>query len=247
VDTGVIVPGQGRKLRVPVSRSQHEIRVEGPLVNAALSFYFGIDGKTEFRPIVTRDQSWTLGRVARTYRGDPMLEVIRLAGTIIATYDTVQAAHPGLPFGGYFALGVCNDANALIELAMQGETTLYPLTRDPSLFPADTEVGKLAGRAPVDGRFGEPTDVRRVLTTLPVNNLADLPLPGLRRDLEVVSAAYRAGALERGELGSTLFRVVIGGVHVWQYRYAVLTGFVIAASALALLAFLRHRHHRRAP
>ena len=35
-----------------------------------------------------------------------------------------------LPFGGYFALGVCNDANAMIELAMQGATSLYPLTRD---------------------------------------------------------------------------------------------------------------------
>lgn len=149
--------------------------MQGPLVDAVLSFYFGIDGKTEFRPIATRDQSWTLGRVARVYRGDRALEVVRLAGAIIATYDAIQAAHPGLPFGGYFALGVCNDANALIELAMQGETSLYPLTRDATLFPADTEVGTLARRLPVDGRPGEPTDVRRVLTTLPVDDLAALP------------------------------------------------------------------------
>jgi hypothetical protein len=241
VDTGVLVPGQGRKLRVPVAHSQHEVRVDGPLVKAVLSFYFGIDGKTEFRAIATRDQGWTLGRVARMYRGDQALEVVRLAGAIIATYDAIQAAQPGLPFGGYFALGVCNDANALIELAMQGETSLYPLTRDPALFPADTEVGKLARRLPVDGRPGESTDVRRVLATLPVDDLAALPLPDLRRDLEAVSAAYRAGILERGELGSTWFRVAIGGVQLWQYRNAILAGVLIAVLALATWIGSRHR------
>src|SRR5262245_28186679 len=243
VDTGVIVPGEGRKLRVPVSHSQHELRVEGPLVNALLSFYFGIDGKTEFRPIATRDQSWTLGRVARTYRGDQVLEVVRLAGQIIVTYDAVQAAHPGLPFGGYFTLGVCNDANAMIELAMQGETSLYPLTRDTALFPADTEVGKLARRLPVDGRSGEPTDIRRVLGTLPVDDLAALPLPALRRDLQAVTAAYRAGALERGELGSAWARVTIGGVNVWQYRRALVGGLaaVLVASAVGLAAYVWRR------
>jgi hypothetical protein len=243
VDTGVIVPGEGRKLRVPVSHSQHELSVEGPLVNARLSFYFGIDGKTEFRPIATRDQSWTLGRVARTYRGDQVLEVVRLAGQIIATYDAVQAAHPGLPFGGYFALGVCNDANAMIELAMQGETSLYPLTRDTALFPADTEVGKLARRLPVDGRSGEPTDVRRVLGTLPVDDLAALPLPTLRRDLQAVAAAYRAGALERGDLGSSWARVAIGGVSLWQHRRAIVGGLaaVLVVSALGLAAYVWRR------
>jgi hypothetical protein len=236
----VIVPGEGRKLRVPVSHSQHEIHVNGSRVNAILSFFFGIDGKTEFRPIATRDQSWTLGRVARTYRGDQVLEIMRLAGAIIATYDAVQAAHPGLPFGGYFTLGVCNDANAMIELAMQGETSLYPLTRDIALFPPDTEVGKLARRLPVDGRPGEPTDVRRVLATLPVDDLAALPMPALRRDLEAVAAAYRAGTLERGELGSTWFRVAIGGINLWQHRQAVVVaiiGIVVASAALGLAAY----------
>ncbi len=41
---------------------------------------------------------------------------------------------PDLPFGGYYALGVCNDVNAMIELHMQGETSLFPLTHDSDLF-----------------------------------------------------------------------------------------------------------------
>lgn len=170
---------------------------------------------------------------------------MRLAGAIVATYDAIQAANPGLPFGGYFALGVCNDANALIELAMQGETSLYPLTRDPALFPDDTEVGKLARRLPVDGRPGEPTDVRRVLATLPVDDLAALPLPELRGDLEAVSIAYRASTLERGELGSTWFRVAIGGVRLWQYRKAAPAGVVIAV-VLTAVAWLWRRQRRLA-
>jgi hypothetical protein len=182
--------------------------------------------------------------VARVYRGDQALEVVRLAGAIIAAYDAIQAAHPGLPFSGYFALGVCNDANALIELAMQGETSLYPLTRDTTLFPADTEVGSLARRLPVDGRPGEPTDVRRVLATLPVDDLAALPLPDLRRDLEAVSAAYGAGTLQRGQPGSAWFRVAIGGVQLWRYRNALLAGLLVAVVlALATWIWSRHRAH----
>ena len=46
----------------------------------------------------------------------------------------VEGLTPYLPFGGYYALGVCNDVNAMIELHMQGETSLFPLTHDPELF-----------------------------------------------------------------------------------------------------------------
>jgi hypothetical protein len=76
-----------------------------------------------------------------------------------------------------------------------------------------------------------------------VDDLAALPLPTLRRDLQAVAAAYRAGALERGDLGSSWARVAIGGVSLWQHRRAIVGGLaaVLVVSALGLAAYVWRR------
>ncbi|CAO3420831.1 hypothetical protein [Azospirillum argentinense] len=213
IDTRLPVPGTDRNLLVPVSHSQHELIVRGPVVNADLSFYFGIDGQAVFRPSVTRDQAWVMGRVAHRYRGEEAMEVIRLAGVIVRAYDVIKRRHPELPFGGYYALGVCNDVNAMIELRMRGETTLFPLTLDPQFFTDTGEVGRLAASLPLDSRWRSVADPRRVLGSLPVDDLAALPLPSLREDLEKVRAAWEGGRLPRpGVGGITLLIALLGAV-----------------------------------
>ena len=213
IDTGLPVPGTDRTLLVPVSHSQHEFIVRGPVVNADLSFYFGIDGEAVFRPSVTRDQAWVMGKVAHRYRGAEALEVTRLAGSIVRAYGAIKQRHPDLPFGGYYALGVCNDVNAMIELKMQGETSLFPLTLDPQFFTGGGEVDQLAQRLPLDnGRDAKP-EPRRILGSIPVAELSMLPLPSLRKDLEAVSAAWESGTLTLTGSRDTLIWVVavIGG------------------------------------
>ena len=213
IDTGLPVPGTDRPLLVPVSHSQHEFAVRGPVVNADLSFYFGIDGEAVFRPSVTRDQAWVMGKVAHLYRGAEALEVTRLAGGIVRAYSAIKQSHPDLPFGGYYALGVCNDVNAMIELKMQGETTLFPLTLDPQFFTGGGEVDQLAQRLPLDnGRNAKP-EPRRILGSIPVVELSALPLPSLRKDLEEVRAAWESGTLPRTGSPVVLIQVVmaIGG------------------------------------
>ncbi|EWY36314.1 hypothetical protein N825_28640 [Skermanella stibiiresistens SB22] len=195
IDTGIPVPGTDRTLLVPVSHSQHEFIIRGPVVDADLSFYFGIDGEAVFRPSVTRDQAWVMGRVAHRYRGTEAVEVTRLAGSIVRTYTAIKQRHRELPFGGYYSLGVCNDVNAMIEMKMHGGTSLFPLTLDPRFFSGGGEVDQLARSLPLDnGRDSEP-DPRRILGSIPVANLTMLPLPSLRDDLETVSAAWRSGTL----------------------------------------------------
>lgn len=201
IDTRLPVPGTDRNLLVPVSHSQHELVVRGPVVNADLSFYFGIDGQAMFRPSVTRDQAWVMGRVAHRYRGEEAMEAVRLAGVIVRAYDAIKRRHPELPFGGYYALGVCNDVNAMIELRMRGETTLYPLTLDPQFFRDEGEVGRLAASLPLDSRWRAAADPKRVLGSLPVEDLAALPLPSLREDLEKVRAAWQGGRLPGSGVG----------------------------------------------
>ena len=165
-----------------------------------------------FRPSVTRDQAWVMGKVAHRYRGAEALEVMRLAGSIVRAYSAIKQRHPDLPFGGYYALGVCNDVNAMIELKMQGETTLFPLTLDPQFFTGNDEIDQLARRLPLDsGRDAKP-EPRRILGSIPVVELAMLPLPSLRTDLEAVSSTWKSGTLSlTGSRDMVIWVVVIIG------------------------------------
>ncbi|MCW2239163.1 hypothetical protein [Azospirillum canadense] len=228
IDTELPVPGTDRTLLVPVSHSQHEFIVRGPVVNADLSFYFGIDGEAVFRPSVTRDQAWVMGRVAHRYRGPDAVEVTRLAGAIVQAYGAIKRRHPDLPFGGYYALGVCNDVNAMIELRMQGATTLFPLTLDPQFFDGGGEVDHLARRLPLDGGWWATPDPRRILGSMPVDDLATLPFPALRDDLKSVGAASQRDVTLPADT-----------------RDLALLGLVAAAAIVIGLRLVRHRGRHR--
>ena len=61
------------------------------------------------------------------------IEVTRLAGLMTVAYLHLHAAHPTLPFGGYYALGVCQDGVSAIERKLTGNVTLFPNTADAAL------------------------------------------------------------------------------------------------------------------
>jgi hypothetical protein len=149
--------GQKRSLLVPVSHAEYEWQVRGPKVNADVSWYFGIDGKAEFRTMDTLDQAWVLGRHAHEYRGGDAVEVTRLAGRMSIAYVHQHLTRPDLPFGGYYALGVCQDSVAAIERKMIGHDTLFPNTADGALWndPRDAEINGMMLAIPKD-RNGSP-------------------------------------------------------------------------------------------
>ena len=113
--------GPRRSLLVPVSHAEYEWEIRGPKVNADVSWYFGIDGKAEFRTMDTLDQAWVLGRHAHEYRDGDAVEVTRLVGEMSVAYAHQHVARPELPFGGYYALGVCQDSVAAIEKKDDGQ------------------------------------------------------------------------------------------------------------------------------
>ena len=190
--------GKDRPLLVPVSHAEYEWQVRGPKLNANVSWYFGIDGKAEFRTMDTLDQGWVLGRHAHEYRGAEAVEVTRLTAAMTVAYMHEHFARPGLPFGGYYALGVCQDAVAAIEKKMTGKATLFPNTAESALFddPRDVEVNALIAKIPKD-RNGAPPSPERIFGSLPTADLGAITIPGLAADLEAVRRAWQEGELER--------------------------------------------------
>jgi hypothetical protein len=198
VSSQIKIPGTNRTLLVPVSHAEYEWEIRGPKINADVSWYFGVDGKAEFRTMDTLDQPWVLGRHAHEYRDADAVEVTRLVGRMSVAYMHQHRARPTLPFGGYYALGVCQDSVAAIEKKMTGHATLFPNTADGALFddPRDAEVNALLEAIPKD-RNGKPPEPERIFGSLPTENLNAITIPGLTADLVAVQTAWHDGTLER--------------------------------------------------
>jgi hypothetical protein len=230
MDSQLGIPGTKRSLLVPVSHAEYEWEIRGPKINANVSWYFGIDGKSEFRTMDTQDQAWVLGRHAHTYRDKDAVEVTRLVGKMVVAFLHQHLRRPDLPFGGYYPLGVCQDGVAAIEQKMTGHDTLFPNTADASLFddPRDPEVNALMAAIPKDYEGAQPQP-ERVFGSLPADDINAITIPGLAEDLTRVKAAWEDGSLER--------------TPTWMRK---MLARLFAGAAVLLLAGLVLRRHRRA-
>jgi hypothetical protein len=230
VNSQIAIPGTDRSLLVPVSHAEYEWTVRGPKVNADVSFYFGIDGKAEFRTMDTLDQAWVLGRHAHEYRDADAVEVTQLVGKMLIAYVHQHIRRPDLPFGGYYPLGVCQDGVAAIERKMTGHDTLFPNTTEAALWddPRDAEINEMMIAIPKD-RNGAPPAPARIFGSLPVTDFKLITIPGMTADLDAVYAAWQDGSLERTRswmqkmtlrLVGVVVLVVLAGVVVWRRRRA---------------------------
>lgn len=198
IDSQIGIPGTRRSLLVPVSHAEYEWEIRGPKINANVSYYFGIDGKAEFRTMDTLDQAWVLGRHAHEYRDADALEVTRLVGRMLVAYMHQHLRRPDLPFGGYYPLGVCQDGVAAIERKMTGNDTLFPNTADGALFddPRDAEINALIQAIPKDRSGGRP-EPERIFGSIPTTDFNAITIPGFAADLTAVHDAWQQGELNR--------------------------------------------------
>jgi len=219
VDSKIVIPHSGgRHLLVPVSHAEYEWHIRGPRINADISYYFGIDGKAEWRTMDTLDQPWVLKRNAHEYTGQQAIEVTRLAGLLTVAYLHLHAAHPTLPFGGYYALGVCQDGVSAIERKLTGTVTLFPNTADAAFFndPRDAEINALIAAIPKD-RDGKSPGPERIFGSLPTAPGPDpatafnaVTIPGLATDLNLTYVAWRNGTLSHANAHVFYIALAIG-------------------------------------
>jgi len=243
INTRIAVPGTGglfrrpRALLVPVSHAEYEWHIRGPRINADISHYFGVDGKAEWRTMDKLDQAWVLKRDAHTYTGAQAIEVTRLTGLMTLAYMHQHARRPALPFGGYYALGVCQDPVSAIEKKLNGQSTLFPNTADCALFddPRDREVNALFSAIPKD-RAGTEPQPERIFGSLPAapgagDSFSSIMIPGLAPDLQATYAAWKDGTLQHTH--GMLF-----------YLMRSTASIAVAAAALALLLRFRKGYTR---
>jgi hypothetical protein len=230
VNSQIQVPHTKRSLLVPVSHAEYEWEIRGPKINADVAWYFGIDGKAEFRTMDEQNQPWVLGRHAHEYRGADAIEVTRLTGKMMIAYAHLHMAHPTLPFGGYYALGVCQDSIAAIEKKMTEKVTLFPNTADTAFFSdrRDAEINALIRAIPKD-RSGKMPEPERIFGSLPTADLNAITIPGLTADLASVQTAWREGSLRRTR-----------GREHWIIVTLELLGFGLAVS---VAIWLKRRGH----
>jgi hypothetical protein len=179
----------GTVLALPVPHAQLLLSVRGPVVNADVTLYPALDlagdgsGGTRFRADLTSDQPWCGFVEAHRYEGAQAIEAVRWMGELRRVVDD-KVREKKLPLDGYFALGVCTLAPALVELALTGTSTLWPLTHDPALWDGATEVDALAKKLPYDGRgAATPTDAR-LKASVPWRALTDVPFAHTRAQLQ---------------------------------------------------------------
>jgi hypothetical protein len=252
VNTHLLVPNSGslfhlpRPLLIPVSHAEYEWHIRGPLINADISYYFGIDGKSEWRTMDTLDQAWVLKRNAHEYTGAQAVEVTRLASILTVAYMHQHQRRPNLPFGGYYALGVCQDGVSAIERRMTGHVTLFPNTVDAALFddPRDPEVNDMLANIPKD-RGGTAPSPARIFGSLPTAPAADpaqafnaITIPGLAADLNAAYAQY--AATPNGQSNTSL------GPKATPSRIALDLIALIAFSALLVHRLYTRRKQREA-
>ncbi len=219
-----------RRLLVPVAHAEYEWIVSGPKVNADITFYFGIDGRAEFRTNDQLNQPWVMGRHAHEYRGADAIEVTRLTGNMLRAYAYLHAAHPQLPFGGYYTLGVCQDVVGAIEMRMTGRTTLFPNTARTEFFhdQPDPEITRLMEAVPKDTGGAAPSP-ERIFGSLPTEDLNAITVPGLRGDLLRTHAAWQQGRLHTR--------------HVLSGQGLTIAGVLFATGLIAWLLQARRSHN----
>lgn len=107
----------------------------GPKLDADLKWYQGVPNTGFFACDLMRKSTWTGTVVTDRFDQTKALHAAKLAANLSDLINDVSAA-AGLAMNGYGVTGVCNDSVAVIQQALTGHITGYPLfMRDDVLSP----------------------------------------------------------------------------------------------------------------
>lgn len=158
----------GKEAVVPAAHSEMLISISsgpnarGPKLDATTRFFQGVSG-TGFFPDVHASPDWLGSTKSEPLGGKEALKAITIAG---AFTDVVEdaAKRLGLYADGYGITGVCNDSVAVVQQAVTGAASQYPL-----LMNDDVLLGELKKRLSDGDRTGDSTyrAIKKAIVDLP--------------------------------------------------------------------------------
>jgi hypothetical protein len=132
-------------------------------------FYLGISGAAFFAQNQVRPE-WT-GEVLAPASTDAVATLDWAARYLARNRVERATVAAGLPADGYGFVGVCNDSNAVIELATMGTLSAFPLLRAASLdteAPLGDGLDDILHALPHDADNNDPPDaIRRIAAMTP--------------------------------------------------------------------------------
>lgn len=194
LDSGRPVPGKANTLLVPATHSELVITVRGPLVDADLAFYLGIDHQATFRPTAWRRPSWTGSKTVRSFKGREAIRAVAAAGWVRKNLTKLSAERGlmNLRSKAYGQLGVCNDATALVEGRLGLEASHWPLVRLREVYQGAGALTRVSNALPYDTDPNVVPEIDRLIHSLPFapGEVPDL-FPELASDLDALAAEAR--------------------------------------------------------
>ncbi|MBL4848960.1 MAG: hypothetical protein JKY65_25840 [Planctomycetes bacterium] len=206
LDTLRPVPGKSHTLLVPATHSEMVFAIRGPLVNADVAFYLGIDHQATFRPTAWLRPSWTGSKTLRSFKGKDAISAASAASWVRRNLTRLTADRRlmELRSKAYGQLGVCNDATALIEGRMGLKATHWPLIRLPELYRNAGRLTSVSDSLPYDTDPAVVPSLKRVIHPLPFvpGKFPDY-FPDLASDIDALVAEAKARGVNLGIVGAT--------------------------------------------
>jgi hypothetical protein len=131
-----VVPSVHSEVVFSIRAGQHSA---DPKLDGDVKFYQGVPNTGFFPCDAMRTSTWAGTVTVATLGDDDATKALTLAGVLSDVIQDASIQHQ-LAMSGYGVTGVCNDSVAIIQQAMTGTVTAYPLfMRDDVLLP---EIGK---------------------------------------------------------------------------------------------------------
>ncbi|GMU59977.1 MAG: hypothetical protein AMXMBFR34_17400 [Myxococcaceae bacterium] len=143
IKTGIKDAG-GKEALVPAVHSEMIISLKpgpntkGPKFEAELKYYQGVSATGFFPANVHADPSWCGRKTVGEASGDKALKAIKLAGAFTDLVNTT-AKDKHLYAAGYGVTGVCNDSVAVVQQALTGKASQYPLLMKDSVLMGEID------------------------------------------------------------------------------------------------------------
>lgn len=157
---------KGNEAIVPVTHSELVVSLKSPQgaepnLDSKVRFFQGIDGIGFFPADIWHEGTWMGGVNRATVSGDQAQKAVEVASGLTALVEQAATANK-LQVEGYGLTGVCNDSLAIIEQAVLGRVSEWPLLmRDDLLLKELAKLPPSAMRSTLEQAIREtPNDVK---------------------------------------------------------------------------------------